>query len=158
MNLTLGSSYMAYDIIFGRTKRDWSCGSDDPLVWTPSAVKAEMLRILGIVDAVNEDASKAVEGGQLTPAEWNQWHQTYLASHEFLVNASGLWGSNVAVARNHEREANKWRQLITSRGGKVQGPGNLGPQNNPFEIDKWTVALAVGGVAATALLISAIRK
>ena len=149
---------MAHDLIFGKTKHDWSIGSSDPLVWTPSAVKAELLRVLGVIDAVNTDASKAVEEGKLSPAEWNQWHQTYLTSHEYLTHASDLWGSNVEVARGHEREANKWRQLIASRGGQLQGPSNLGPQNDPSHIDKWMVALGIGGVAAAAYLVSSIRR
>jgi len=149
---------MAHDLIFGKTARNWSAGYDDPLVWTPSAVKAEMLRVLGIVDAVNSDASRAVEEGKLSPEEWNQWRQTYLASHEFLTGASGLWGSNVAVARGHEKEANKWRSLIGQRGGKLQGPGNLGPSKDPPGIDKTTIALAIGGVIAAGYFVSAVRR
>ena len=176
---------MAYDLIFGKTKRNWSVsmGLDEPLVWTPGAVKAEMMRVLGIVDAVNQDASQALTIGKLTPAEWNQWRQTYLNSHTFLIKASSLWGSNVKVARLHESDAIKWRDLIASRGYKTQGPQNLGPPNLGPQTDivspspdsalqsqgniqppsgplftPTNVALAVGGVAALSLLVSAIKK
>lgn len=148
---------MAHDLILGKTSRDWSLGLDEPLVWTPSAVKAEMMRVLGIVDAANQDASRAVTEGKITPAEWQQWRQTYLASHNYLTNASSLWGSNVAVARGHEREANKWRDLINSRGGRLQGPRNLGSQGDPL-VTPTNIALAIGGVAALSLLVSAIKR
>lgn len=149
---------MAHDLLFGKTTRDWSMGAQgDPLIWTPSAIKSEMMRILGIVDAMNQDASRAVKEGRLTPTEWQQWRHTYLASHAYLNTASNLWGSNIAVARGHEREANKWRELIASRGGSLQGPRNLGPQGDPV-ITPTNVALAIGGVAALSLLITAVKR
>jgi hypothetical protein len=183
---------MAHDLIFGKNSRNWSrdvsiCGdADDPLVWTPGAVKAEMMRVLAIVDAVNQDASQAIKTGKLTPAEWQQWRQTYLTSHTFLTKASSLWGSNVKVARSHESDALKWRDLISSRGYTPQGPPNLGrprkqtknanlfpvpgseepalqtqedtkPPSAPL-LTTTNVALAVGGVAAISLLVSALKK
>ena len=129
-------------------------GSDDPLVWTRSAVKAEMLRILGILDAVNLDVSRARGENKLSDAEWKQWRATYLSGHKFLTTASHYWGSNVIAARKHESEALKWRDFVASKGGSLQGP-SLG---RPADFPTTKVALAVGGVAAAAFLITSLRK
>ena len=152
---------MAFDLLSKRsTCRNWSAhtilGSDDPMVWTPSAVKAEMLRVLGIVDLVNLDVSKAFADKKISDAEWRQWRQEYLGAHQFLTSSSSLWGSNVAIARQREQDALKWRELIASRGGNLQGPKNPGRKEDGITTTQ--VALAVGGIAATALLITAIRK
>jgi hypothetical protein len=157
---------MSYDLIFHRAiPIDWSIspaimGSDEPLVWTPGAVKTELMRILGIIDAVNRDVSLAAKEGKISSTEWEQWQQSYLTSHRFLVNASSLWGSNVMVARQHESQALKWRDLVASRGGTLLGPRNPGRKD-----DRWSLAgmaLAVGGAVAgttsLAYLISSIRK
>jgi hypothetical protein len=150
---------MACDLVLGRTRRDWSLGSDEPLVWTPSAIQAERLRILGVFDTVNMEVSQAVRDGKLSPAEWKQWSQIYKSSHAFLTSASNLWGSNVVAARKHEDSALKWHKFIESKGGKLQGPHNPGREPEPTLLfNKWTAALLVGGVAASALLITAIRK
>ena len=148
---------MAHDILLGKTARDWSIGSGDPFVWTPAAVRGELLRVLGVLDVANEEVSRGANDGRVSPAEWKQWRQTYVTSHDFLTNASPQWGSNVDVARNHEQEANKWRKLVESRGGKLQGPPDVGRGSGPL-LDRMTVALAVGGVAAVALLVTAIKR
>jgi hypothetical protein len=149
---------MAYDVLTKRhTNSNWALGLDEPLVWTPGAVKSELLRVLGVVDTVNRDMSRAVKDGKLSGPEWEQWRQTYLESHEFLTHASNKWGSNVKIAREHETQALKWRELVDSRGGHLQGPKN--PGREPESTFSTTnLALAVGGVAAAALLITAIRK
>ena len=157
---------MSYDLIFRKkTPADWSMnlaamGSDEPLVWTPSAVKAELMRILGVVDTVDKDVGLAAKDGKISKAEWEQWQQSYLNTHRFLVKASSLWGSNVITARQHESQALKWRDLVASRGGILQGPKNPGRKDDRWSLP--TMALAVGGViggtASLAYLISAIRK
>lgn len=149
---------MAYDLLTKRkTNTDWSMGLDEPNVWTRSALKAEFLRILGILDLVNSDMSLAVKSGRLSPTEWEQWHNLYLNSHEFLTNASPSWGSNAKIAREHETQALKWRDLVESRGAQVQGPKNPG-RNKESVFNPINLALGIGGIAATALLISAIKK
>ena len=157
---------MSYDLIFRRTTpADWSMGSTsmgsgDPLVWTPGAVKAELMRILGIVDTVNRDVSRASKEGKISIPEWEQWQQSYLASHRFLVNASSLWGSNVMAARQHENQALKWRDLVASRGGTLQGPRNPGRRDDKWSLASMALAVggAVAGTASLAYLISSIRK
>jgi hypothetical protein len=152
---------MAYDLLLRKkTSRNWACrasimGSDDPLVWTPSAVKAEMDRIIGVLDTVNADVSIAFAEKRVSPSEWKQWRRTYETGHAFASTSSHLWGSNVVTARQHEREALKWRELVADRGGKLQGPGDLG-RSKDFPTTQ--VALAVGGVAAAAFLITSLRK
>ena len=149
---------MAYDLLSKRhTKTDWSLGLDEPFVWTPAAVKSELLRVLGVLDTVNYDMSRAVKDGKLGTSEWSQWRQTYLESHEFLTHASNLWGSNVKIAREHETQALKWRDLVATRGGRLQGPTNPGREPES-KFNTTNIALTVGGVAAAALLITAIRK
>jgi hypothetical protein len=149
---------MAYDLLTRRqTSTNWSLGLDEPFVWTPSAVKSELLRVLGVVDTANRDMSRAVKESKLSGPEWEQWRQTYLTSHEFLTHASNKWGSNVKIAREHETQALKWRELVASRGGQLQGPQNPGREPES-KFSTTNVALAVGGIAAAALLITAIRK
>jgi hypothetical protein len=134
-------------------------GSDDPLVWTPGAVKAEMDRVIGVLDAVNSDVSSAYGEHKITDSEWKQWRQTYETGHAFARKSSHLWGSNVKVARQHEARALKWRELVAERGGKLQGPDLQGPDlRAPSDFPTAQVALAVGGVAAAAFLITSIRK
>jgi hypothetical protein len=149
---------MAYDLFTRRhTQTDWSLGSNEPNVWTRSALKGEFLRVLELLDLVNGDMSLAVKSGHLSPSEWENWHRIYLNSHEFLTNASPYWGSNAEIAREHEAQALKWRDLVVSRGAPVQGPKNPGRENeSPF--NPINIALGIGGIAATALLITAVRK
>lgn len=135
--------------------------ASDPLIWTPSAVHAELMRILGVLDTVNVEVSAASGAGKITGAEWNQWRQAYLAGHTFVTNASKWWGSNVITARQHEQEAGKWRTLVISRGGQTQGPSNLvrvPTSTSLFSVNLSTIALVVGGGALTLYLMSAMRK
>jgi hypothetical protein len=151
---------MARDLFLGQTLRDWSLGSDEPPVWidTPSAVRSELLRVIGVFDTVNNEASQAVLDGKITPAEWKQWAQIYKSSHDFLTSASVHWGSNAMAARRHEDTALKWHNFIASKGGKLQGPSNPGREPTSLIFNKWTAALLVGGIAASAMLVTAIRK
>jgi hypothetical protein len=152
---------VAKDLILGTRKTDWSrgatVGSDDPLVWTPSAVRAELARVLDLLDTVNLEAGQALKDEKISDDEWKLWEQKYKLIHNFLTSASGLWGSNAMEARQKEQEILKWHDLIISRGGKPVGPRNPGRnQESPFNTT--TLALLIGGVAASAFLISAIKK
>lgn len=138
--------------------------SADPIVWTPSAVKAELDRVRSVLDAINMEMSQAVTDGKLSGLEWNGWRVVYLAGHKFVDSASTLWGSNVATARQHEQEAGKWRDLIKARGAQLVAPPGLVNPPTPGILDQLTgfnnvtLALVVGGVVAAALLISAVKK
>ena len=124
----------------------------DPLIWTPSAIGAELNRILGVFDTVNNEMSAASASGKVSSDEWNQWHATYLSAHDFLTTASTLWGSNVATARLQEQEAGKWRTLIASRGQAMQGPADLVRTDPPSSgVSYWTLALYGGGAVAAYL-------
>ena len=153
---------MAFDLLTRKqNSSNWALGeSDDPYVWTPAAVKGELMRVLGIVDTVNLDVSKALLDDKITKAEWEIWRQNYIASHKFLSSSSSLWGSNVLVARQHEQNALKWRDFIEQRGGTLQGPKNPGRPKENWTTAEIALAVggAVGGIAATAMLVSAIRK
>ena len=147
---------MARDLIFGKTRRDWSASiGSDPLVWTPTAARAELDRVRGVLDSVNDEASAASAAGKLSPAEWRAWRRTYEAGHR-VAGASSLWGSNVVAARQHEQEALKWRRLVASRGAALVGPPELGrrPEGSGLGWNTTTLALAVGGVAALGYLLS----
>jgi hypothetical protein len=128
----------------------------DPLIWTPSAVGAEFKRVLAVLDSVNMDVSAAQKAGKITGAEWNSWYSVYLGAHAFVTTASTLWGSNVAVARQHEQEAGKWRDLVKSRGQAVQGPDNLIRQDEVSGVSYWTGAAVIGGVVVGGILVSKI--
>lgn len=152
---------MAYDLLSRRrTSSNWALtttlgGSDEPLIWTRSAVKGELARIRGVLDTVNSEASQAALNEKITPAEWQQWRGTYLNGHKFVTSASSFWGSNVEVARQHEKEALKWHELFAARGSTLQGPRNLGRDEDRITPK---VLMALGGIAATAMLISAIKR
>jgi hypothetical protein len=154
---------MAYDLFSGETvpgnfARSSTMG-DDPSIWTPSAVKAELGRILVVVDTVNLEMGQAMTDKKATPAEWKAWYQFYLTAHKYLTRASSFWGSNVIVARTYEREANKWRTLLESRGVKSVGPEDQGRRNEPEPFfTPLRVGLAIGSVTAGALLINALKK
>ncbi len=156
---------MAHDLLLGKTKRNWSANIsgnvdfDDPFIWTPSAVKAELMRVLNVVDTVNLEVSKAASDHIVSNDEWRQWRQFYTLAHDYLTSASPMWGSNVKNARIHEQEANKWRNLVESRGTKPMGPAKQGrhPEDRSW-LNSTTAALAIGGAASLALLISAIKK
>jgi len=154
---------MAIDLFSGeRIERNFARSSsmgDDPIFWTPAAVKAELGRILTLVDTVNLEVSQAVADNKATHAEWKSWSQFYDTAHKYLTRASSLWGSNVIVARTYEHEANKWRTMLENRGVKAVGPANQGREgdSHPF-FTPLRLGLAIGGVTAGALLISAIKK
>lgn len=155
---------MAYDIFSGDSSAknfalSSSIGADEPLVWTPSAVKAELMRVLTVVDTVNLEMSQAVADKLTTDAEWKVWRQFYATAHKYLTGASRLWGSNVVVARTYENEADKWRRLLESRGAKPVGPADQGKarESKPF-FTPMNVALALGGTLAATMLIQAVKK
>jgi hypothetical protein len=91
-------------------------GSDDPLVWTPSAVRAELDRVRDVVDTINQEMTQARADKKITDEEWRGWFRTYQTAHKITDRGSALWGSNVLAARRHEQEAVKWRDLLKSRG------------------------------------------
>ena len=150
---------MAYDLAKrALNQRNFALGSsNDPLVWTPSAVKSELARVLVVLDTVNTEVSQAAKEGKVTSSEWVLWRQEYLSSHKFLAKASSLWGSNALAARQQEQNALKWRELVKSRGGQIVGPPDLG-RKLESSFNTVTIALAVAGTAGTAMLINAIRK
>lgn len=141
-------------------------GSSDPLVWTPSAVKGEFDRIRNVLDTINREMSQAVNDGKMSGAEWEQWFKVYKTGHDFVDTASTYWGSNVATARQHEQEAGKWRDLMKSRGAKLQAPSGLVKQPEPGLLDQLSQPgvnmgkgiVAIGGVVAVGVLILAIKK
>jgi hypothetical protein len=155
---------MAHDVFSGEdTAKNFalssSVGADEPLVWTPSAVKSELMRVLTIVDTVNLEMSQAVGEKRATDAEWKAWRQLYATAHKYLTGASRLWGSNVVVARIYEREANKWRTLLESRGTKPVGPADQGTARDPKPFfTPMNIALALGGTLAATMFIQAVKK
>jgi hypothetical protein len=140
--------------------------SGDPLVWTPSAVKAEFDRIRNVLDTINKEMSQAVTDKKMSGDEWSQWYQVYKTGHDFVDTASTYWGSNVVVARQHEQNAGKWRDIIKGRGAKMTGPSDLVKQPEQGLLDKLTgpglnnfsAAIAVGGIIGVGVLILAVKK
>jgi hypothetical protein len=63
------------------------------------------------------------------------------------------------AARQHEQEALKWRRLVSSRGGALVGPPELGrrPESEGFGWNLPTLAIAAGGVAALGYLLTSAR-
>lgn len=118
---------------------------DEPLVWTPAAVKAELARVRGVLDAINADVSAATGKGKFTPAEWQSWRQLYEGAHHFVDTASSLWGSNAVQARDYEAQAGKWRKLVVERGQPVTGAGPRDPGPGLGWDTKAFVLLLLGG-------------
>lgn len=145
---------MSIDLMLGNTKRSWGRGTtpetvgSDPLVWTPSAVRAELDRVRDVVDTINREMSRARAEKKIDDEEWRGWFRTYQTAHKLVDRGSTLWGSNVAAARRHEGEAVRWRDLIRSRGAALVGPPSLGrPPSGGTSI--WTALAPVfAGVAA----------
>jgi hypothetical protein len=151
---------MAHDLVFGKTKHRWarSTMGDEPLVWTRSAVRGELDRIRNLLDLTNREMTQAVKDKKVTGEEWQGWRDTYVAGHKFLDEASVNWGSNVAPARQHAAEAERWRDLLKSRGASLVGPVDAGKRKDEPLTTTQLALLGVGGVAAAALLITSIRK
>lgn len=148
---------MAHDLLLGQTRRDWGIGSD-PLVWTPTAARAELDRVRGVLDTVNDEVAAASSAGKVSPAEWRSWERTYRAGHE-VTGASSLWGSNVVAARQHEQQALKWHDLLKSRSSTLVGPPDLGLRPEPplrLGLNLTTAALAVGGMIGLGYLVKQI--
>jgi hypothetical protein len=163
MRTTRSRTLMAHDLILGNISRSWGRNSSvvgaDPLVWTPTAARAELDRVRDVLDTVNEEASAAVAAGKVTDAEWRAWRRTYATGHRVTL-ASSLWGSNVVAARQHEREALKWRDLLKKRSSAMVGPPDLGrpPETSALGANLTTLALAAGGVAALGYLVRSFRR
>ena len=138
-------------MIFSTDPDHVALAGSDPLIWTPSAVAAELSRILSVLDIVNNDVSAATGTGKVSGAEWNTWRQFYLTVHGFLTTASHLWGSNVNTARQYEQEIAKWRELVKSRGQSVQGPSDL-IREDPSKssgVSWWTIGLVLATAGGT---------
>jgi hypothetical protein len=149
---------MAYDLLTKKTSpRNFGMGAD-PLVWTPGAVKAELLRVLGLLDTANVEASQASQARLVTPDEWRLWRQAYLTMHGFLSKASDKWGSNALQAQAYEREVAKWRTFFVERGGKTVGPKGLGRRDDSPLLTPATALLFIGGLASAGYLIASIKK
>ncbi len=156
---------MAVDLSLGSTDRRWGrdtivCG-EEPLVWTPSAVRAELDRARDLLDIANREMSKAVADRKVSGDEWKAWSDTYKTSHKLVSSASPMWGSNVAIARHHAAEAEKWRDLVRQRGGQElapRGAGRPAQQDEKALSKREMAAIGIGGAVALAMLIKAVRK
>lgn len=133
----------------------------DPLIWTPSAVKAELDRIRAVLDTINSEVSQAANDKKVSGDEWNQWYKVYKAGHDFVDNASTLWGSNVTAARQYEQEAGKWHTLVVQRGVAAVGPSNLVRDPNAdtgLGLNPLTIGLVIGGLLAVGYVVHAVRR
>jgi len=155
---------MATDLLLGKTRRNWSrsvasaLGSDDPLVWTPSAVRAELDRVRDVVDTINQEMSRARASKKISDAEWRGWFRTYQTTHKITDRGSALWGSNVLAARRHEQEAVRWRDLLKSRGAEMVGPRDMG-RSPTGSLSLWAALVpALAGAAATGAVFYLLKK
>lgn len=161
---------MSIDLLLGKSRRCWSRGPSapaasagffgpDPLVWTPSAVRAELDRVRNVVDTVNMEMSLARASKKISDLEWSSWFRTYQTAHKLTDRGSSLWGSNVKVARRHEQDALKWRETLSTRGSQLVGPRDMG-QPPPGEISAWAALVPVfaGGLVLGAAVIWSKKK
>jgi hypothetical protein len=128
-------------------------GRGDPLVWTPTAVKAELARVRGVLDTINQEMSRAVTDGKVTGAEWQSWYDgPYKSGHKITDEGWSMWGSNVVAARQQEQAALKWRDLLKEKGAKTFGPADLGRKPDLLSPGMKVTGLVVGGVLLFLLL------
>jgi hypothetical protein len=155
---------MSVDLALGSTDRAWGRGpsaatsGSDPLVWTPSAVRAELDRVRSVLELVQPDLLRARSLGKISEVEWRAWRRTYQTGLRLATRGSSLWGSNVVAARQHEQVALRWRELVKSRGVPLTGPEKLGrpPEENG---GRWSLLLpALAGVTAAGILVYVTRK
>ena len=119
-------------------------GAEDPLVWTPKAVQAELDRVRGVLDTVDAEAKRAAAEGKISADELKLWHDgVYAPGHAFVTTASTFWGSNALAAREHEQSAGKWRAFFAARGASLLGPGDL-VRKPAFN---WEIPLIMGAAA-----------
>jgi hypothetical protein len=154
---------MARDLLLGESLRHWSRGivGDEPFLWTPSAVRAELSRARNLLDLANREVGQAYGEKKLCDAEWASWSDTYRAGRKLTDGASSLWGSNVAPARQYATEAERWRALVRQRGGQAAAPEDAGRRAPPEDKKMSTMQVAllgVGGVIAAAMLMSAVKR
>jgi hypothetical protein len=154
---------MAIDLILGASPRGWArdVSGDEPFLWTPSAVRTELDRARNLLDLANREVGQACSEKKLSDAERASWADTYRAGRKLTDSASSLWGSNVAPARQYATEAERWRTLVRQRGGQEFAPKDAGRRTPPEEKKMSTTQVAllgVGGVAALALLVSAVKR
>ena len=130
---------------------------EETRIWTRSALQAELLRVLGILDAVNNDASRAALDSKITPEEWRQWSQGYQTAHQFLTSASPSWGSNAEPAHEWEQFAVKWRDFLSARGIAPSGPRTeKKPETSMVELALYG-GIAVGGAIGLGYLVNSVR-
>ena len=153
---------MALDALSGKkTPANWSRDTtmgEETRLWSRSALQAEYMRVLGILDVVNRDVSNSVADNKISPAEWEQWRQGYLTAHQFLTTASPSWGMNVESAHEWEQYAVKWRDFVEARGGKTSGPRTEKQPTTSMVKVAVVGGIAVGGALALAHLINSVRK
>ena len=131
---------------------------EETRIWSRSSLKAELLRVLGILDAVNLDVSRASAAKKISPEEWAQWRAGYLTAHAFLTSASPSWGSNAEPAHEWEQYAVKWRDFLDARGAGTSGPHTEKQPNTSLVTVAVYGGLAVGAAAALSHLINSVRK
>jgi hypothetical protein len=154
---------MAIDLILRDSPRGWArdVSGDEPFLWTPSAVRAELSRARNLLDLANREVGQAYGEKKLSDAEWASWSDTYRAGRRLTDGASSLWGSNVAPARQYAVEAERWRTLVRQRGGQAAAPEDAGRRAPPEDRKMSTVQVAllgVGGAIAAAMLVSAVKR
>jgi hypothetical protein len=120
-------------------------GAGDPLVWTPSAVKAELARVRGVLDTIDAEARQAAVDKKVSSDELKLWTEgAYAPGRAFVDNASTLWGSNVMTAREHEQNAAKWRAFFEQRGAVLKAPRDIVHQDKVnWEVPAFLVGVAV---------------
>lgn len=96
---------MAFDLIFGRTRRDWSCGS---LLDFPTHKRRQELA---------QDAIASSEAGKLGPVVENEFRQTFAAASA-LINSGRMPSPDRKTFRILLQ---RWQTFSLPRDGKYTG-------------------------------------
>ena len=160
---------MAYDLLFGTSSRNFGIRSitamgEDPLIWTSDSAKAELNRIRIVLDTINREMSQGVKDGIVTSPEWESWYDLYTSAHKLTTIRTffTVWKGDIMMARQQEKEALKWHNLILSRRGQNLDPaGMTQKKDEPSPLDLgWnlpTMALTASGILTLGYLIKSIR-
>jgi hypothetical protein len=136
----------------------WEAGVRDEddlgaLVYTPSAIKAELDTVKAGADQLDRDitASKVRdEFKQAWRAFLNEW-RAYYKDHEGYW--SHMWFAVYEKAVEYRKRVDQWREAFQTEGGRVSAPTLTPPSDKGSGTWKW-VALGAGALLVTGAVIS----
>jgi hypothetical protein len=130
---------------------------DDPLIWTPTSVQAELNKSRTYIEGLNKDIEAqgtAKPGTQPTKEQQaaaqvrNAW-RPFFDEYQAWVRAepSTYWGATALKAKEYIQRAEEFRRQLVALGGHTWQPERAAPPAPPSDLPSWgkgAVAVAVG--------------